>query len=74
MYSQQCKIRAKIIRINSNEPSFYPVRVSVNKCSGIVTRWNKDKCGYECKTLIDIGMCDKGLIWNPSNYDYECGE
>ena len=26
----------------------------------------------ECKELIDKGICDKGLIWNPSNCDREC--
>ena len=34
--------------------------------------WNKDKCRRECKELIDKGVCDKGLIWNPSNYECEC--
>ena len=23
-------------------------------------RWNNDKCGCECKELIDKGACDKG--------------
>ena len=32
-------------------------------------RWNKDKCTWECKELIDKGVCDKGYIWNPSNCD-----
>ena len=35
-------------------------------------RWNKDKCGCECKELIDKRMCDKGFIWNPSNCRCEC--
>ena len=35
-------------------------------------RWNKDKCGCECKELIDKGVCDKGYIWNPSNCECEC--
>ena len=30
-------------------------------------KWNDDKCRCECKKLIDKGMRDKGLIWNPSN-------
>ena len=30
-------------------------------------RWNNDKCRCECKELVDKGICDKGLIWNPSN-------
>ena len=35
-------------------------------------RWNKNKCRYECKELIDKRVCDKGFIWNPSNYECEC--
>ena len=35
-------------------------------------RWNEDKCSYEFKELIDKGMCDKGFIWNPNNYECEC--
>ena len=34
-------------------------------------RWNEDKCMSECKELIDKGVCDKGFIWNPSNYECE---
>ena len=30
-------------------------------------RLNKNKCRCECKELIDLGICDKGFIWNPSN-------
>ena len=33
--------------------------------------WNKDKCRCECKEFVDKGICDKGSIWNPS--DFECG-
>ena len=32
--NQQCRIRTEIININSNEPSFYPYSIQVNKCSG----------------------------------------
>ena len=35
-------------------------------------RWKEDKCRRECKELIDKGVCDKGFIWNPSNYECEC--
>ena len=24
-------------------------------------RWNKDKCRWECKELIDKGVCDNGF-------------
>ena len=35
---------------------------------------NKDKCRYQCKKLIDTGICNKGFIWNPSNCDLEYEE
>ena len=30
-------------------------------------RWNNDKCRCQCKELIDKGISDKGVIWNPSH-------
>ena len=33
MSKQEWKIRPEIININSNEPSFYPYRVKISKCS-----------------------------------------
>ena len=35
-------------------------------------RWNEDKCRCECRELVDKKRCDKGFIWNPSNYNCEC--
>ena len=40
--------------------------------SNIKQRWNKDKCRYEYKKLIDQGVCNKGFICNPSNCECEC--
>ena len=34
MSNQESEIRPKIINFNSNEPSFYPYRVKIDKCSG----------------------------------------
>ena len=34
MNNQKCKVRPKIIDINSNSPMFYPFSIKVNKCSG----------------------------------------
>ena len=37
--------------------------------------WNDDdKCRFECKELIDKGVCDKGFIWNPNNCECECNK
>ena len=37
-------------------------------------RWNKNKCRYKCKELIDKGVCDKGFICNSSNCECECNK
>ena len=34
MNNQECKVRPKIVDINSNNPIFYPFSIKVNKCSG----------------------------------------
>ena len=34
--------------------------------------WNDDKWRCECKKLIDKGVFDKVLNWNPSNCEYQC--
>ena len=35
MKNQECKVRQKIINVNSNEPMFYPFSIKTKKCSGI---------------------------------------
>ena len=32
--NQECKVRPKIVDINSNKPIFYPFSIKINKCSG----------------------------------------
>ena len=34
MNNQECKVRPKIVDINTNSPMFYPFSIKVNKCSG----------------------------------------
>ena len=34
MNNQECKVRPKIVDINSINPMFYPFCIKVNKCSG----------------------------------------
>ena len=34
MNNQKCKVRHKIVDINSNSPMFYPFSIKANKCSG----------------------------------------
>ena len=34
MKNQECKVRAEIINVNSNEPTFYAFSIKTSKCSG----------------------------------------
>ena len=34
MNNQELTVRPKIANVNSNEPSFYPHSIEINKCSG----------------------------------------
>ena len=40
MNNQECKIRPKIVDINSNEPVFFPYSIKTNKCSGSCSNIN----------------------------------
>ena len=40
MNNKECKIRPEIININSNETSFYPCSIKVNKCCGSCNNMN----------------------------------
>ena len=39
-------------------------------------RWDNDKYRYECKELIEKGICDNGFVWNPNKckceFDKSC--
>ena len=50
------------------------VCVDLDKMFKNKQRWKKNKCRWECKELIDKGVCDKGFISNPSNCECECDE
>ena len=34
MSIQECKIRSEIINVNTNDPTFYPYSITINKCKG----------------------------------------
>ena len=33
MNNQECKVRPEIVKVNSNEPLFYPFSIKTGKCS-----------------------------------------
>ena len=47
MKNQVCKVRPKIININSNDPIFYPFSVKINRCNGNCNNIN-DPCARIC--------------------------
>ena len=52
MNNQKCKVRPKIVDINSNSPMFYPFSIKVNKCSGNCNNIN-EKCKKSiCKICV----------------------
>ena len=48
----------------------YECKFGANVCNN-KQRQNKNKCRCDCKELIDKGVCDKGFIWNASNWECE---
>ena len=48
MNNQECKIRSKIISVNTNEPMFYPYSMIINKCKGICNTINNDPYAKTC--------------------------
>ena len=52
MNNQECKVRPKIVDINSNSPMFYPFSIKVNKCSG-----NYNNINEKCKKSICQNLC-----------------
>ena len=51
MNNQECKVRNKIVDINSNNLMFYPFSIKVNKCSGNCNNIN-DSYAKICVSLI----------------------
>ena len=47
MKNKKCKVRPKIINVNSDETIFYPFSIKTSKCSGSCNNIN-DTCGKVC--------------------------
>ena len=57
MNNQECKVRPKIVDINSNNPMFYPFSIKVNKCSGICNNINNPYAKmYFPNTVKDLNV------------------
>ena len=47
MTNQECKVRPKIVNVNSDEPILYPFSIKTSKCSGSCNKI-KDPCAKMC--------------------------
>ena len=60
MDNEECKIRLQVINIDSNEPSFYPFSVKINKCSGSCNNATDDTyaklCVYDVVKNINVKL------------------
>ena len=64
MSIQEYKMRPKIININSNEPSFYPYNVKINKYSGKCTNINDSYAKlYVPDVAKNINVWGFNLMW-----------
>ena len=71
MNNQECRIRPEIININSDEPSFYPYRVKINKCSGSCNNINDpyaELCVPDATKSINIKVFDLMSRTNETRY------
>ena len=60
MDNEECKIRLQVINIDSNEPSFYPYSVKINKCNGSCNNATDDTyaklCVYDVVKNINVKL------------------
>ena len=49
MNNQECKIKAEILNVKSDEPAFYPASIKTSKCSGSCNIINNpmQKCVFQ---------------------------
>ena len=64
MKNQECKIRPKIINVNSNEPVFYPFSIKISKCSGSCNNINDPYANICVPDVIkDLNVKVFNLMW-----------
>ena len=67
----ECKLRPEIININSNEPSFYPYSVEINKCSASCNNINdpyEKLCFPDVVKDINVKVFNLISITNETRY------
>ena len=70
--NQSCQVRSTLIDVNSNEPLYYPLTVSVNKCDGGCNTNNGLYAQLCVPNKVKNVNTKKRLMWNLSKCDCEC--
>ena len=52
MNNQECKVRAEIVNVYSNEPVFYPFSIKTSKCSGRCNNINDPYAKFSVPNVI----------------------
>ena len=82
MKNQECKVKPKIINVNSNEPVFYPFSIKKSKCSGSYNNINDPyakicvpniikKLNVKVFNLISRTNETRHIKWHET-YKYKC--
>ena len=67
MNNQECKIRSENIYVNTNEPMFYPYRITINKCKGSCNTINDPYVKLCVPNTIKKHKC-QSIYSNVKNY------
>ena len=64
MNNQECRVRAQIVNVNSDEPVFYPFSIKASKCSGSCSNIN-DPYAKICvlDVVKNLNVKAFNLIW-----------
>ena len=71
MNNQECRIRPQAININSNEPSFNPHSIEVNKCSASCNNINDPYATLCVPDVVNIKVFNLMSRSNEANVDVD---
>ena len=71
MNNQECKLRPKIVNVNSNEPVFFPFSIKTSKCSDSSNDINElyaKICVPDVKNFLDVNVFNLMLKTNETRH------
>ena len=75
MTNQECKVRPKIVNVNTDEPVSYPFSIKTTECSGICNNINDPYAKMcKCKRRLDASIYNNKQSLNDDKCRCECKE